>query len=326
MEYVNLGNTGLKVSRLCLGCMTFGTSKWREWVLEEDDARPIFKAALEAGINYFDTADQYSQGVSEEVTGRALRDMARRDEIVVSTKVYTPMGDMPTQRGLSRKHIMEAVDASLARLGLDYVDLYICHRWDETTPIEETLEALDDVVKAGKALYIGASNFAAWQMAKALFLAERDRLTRFVTIQNLYNLIDREEEREMIPLCLDQGVAVTPWSPLARGFLAGNRRRGGGGESARAQGDTKANEMYYGEVDFAIVEKVVEVAAARGIKPIQVALAWLLQKPGVTSPVVGVSKPGQLEDLAGTFGVELTAQEIAALEAPYRPKPFSGQD
>ncbi len=326
MEYVNLGNTGLKVSRLCLGCMTFGTSKWREWVLDEDDARPIFKAALEAGINYFDTADQYSQGVSEEVTGRALRDMARRDEIVVSTKVYTPMGDMPTQRGLSRKHIMEAVDASLARLGLDYVDLYICHRWDETTPIEETLEALDDVVKAGKALYIGASNFAAWQMAKALFLAERDRLTRFVTIQNLYNLIDREEEREMIPLCLDQGVAVTPWSPLARGFLAGNRRRGGGGESARAQSDTKANEMYYGEVDFAIVEKVVEVAAARGIKPIQVALAWLLQKPGVTSPVVGVSKPGQLEDLAGAFGVELTAQEIAALEAPYRPKPFSGQD
>ncbi len=326
MEYVNLGNTGLKVSRLCLGCMTFGTSKWRDWMLDEDDARPIFKAALEAGINYFDTADQYSQGVSEEVTGRALRDMARRDEIVVSTKVYTPMGDMPTQRGLSRKHVMEAVDASLARLGLDYVDLYICHRWDDTTPIEETLEALDDVVRAGKALYIGASNFAAWQLAKALFLADRNGLTRFVAIQNLYNLIDREEEREMIPLCLDQGVAVTPWSPLARGFLAGNRHRGGGGETARAEDDTKANELYYGEVDFAIVEKVVAVATARGVKPIQVALAWLLRKPGVTSPVVGVSKPGQLEDLVGTLGVELTDEEIAALEAPYRPRPASGRD
>ncbi|MCH7710035.1 MAG: aldo/keto reductase [Proteobacteria bacterium] len=226
MEYVNLGNTGLMVSRLCLGCMTLGTSEWRKWVLDERDARGVFKAALDAGINYFDTADQYSQGVSEEVTGRALRDMARRDEVVVSTKVATPMGEMPTQRGLSRKHIMEAIDASLTRLGLDYVDLYVCHTWDPTTPIEETLAALDDVVGAGKALYIGASNFTAWQLAKALFISDAQGYSRFITLQNIYNLIDREDEREMAPLCRDQGVAMTPWSPLARGFLAGRDQAG----------------------------------------------------------------------------------------------------
>ncbi len=320
MEYVNLGNSGLMVSRLCLGCMTLGTSAWRKWVLDERDSRGVFKSALDAGINYFDTADQYSQGVSEEVTGRALRDMARRDEVVVSTKVYTPMGEMATQRGLSRKHIMEAIDASLTRLGLDYVDLYVCHRWDPTTPIEETLAALDDVVGAGKALYIGASNFTAWQLAKALFISDGQGYSRFITLQNIYNLIDREDEREMAPLCLDQGVALTPWSPLARGFLAGNRKRGGGGATARAETDGKAEEMYFSDTDFAIADRAAAIAKARDVKPIQVALAWLLAKPGVTSPVVGVTKKEQLGELTGALEIELTDEEIAALEAPYLPK------
>lgn len=320
MEYVNLGNTGLMVSRLCLGCMTLGTSEWRKWVLDERDARGVFKAALDAGINYFDTADQYSQGVSEEVTGRALSDMAKRDEFIVSTKVNTAMGDMPTQRGLSRKHIMEAIDASLMRLGLDYVDLYVCHLWDPTTPIEETLEALNDVVGAGKALYIGASNFTAWQLAKALGISERQGYSRFITLQNIYNLIDREDEREMAPLCLDAGVAMTPWSPLARGFLAGNRKRGGGGATQRAEMDGKTQEMYFSEVDFTIADRAAAIAKARGVKPIQVALAWLLAKPGVTSPVVGVTKKEQLGELTGALDIALTAEEMAALEEPYLPK------
>ncbi|MCH7710039.1 MAG: aldo/keto reductase [Proteobacteria bacterium] len=320
MEYVNLGNTGLMVSRLCLGCMTLGTSEWRKWVLDERDARGVFKTALDAGINYFDTADQYSQGVSEEVTGRALRDMARRDEFVVSTKVNTPMGELPTQRGLSRKHIMEAIDASLMRLGLDYVDLYVCHRWDETTPIEETLAALDDVIGAGKALYIGASNFTAWQLAKALGISERQGYSRFITLQNIYNLIDREDEREMAPLCRDQGVAMTPWSPLARGFLAGNRKPGGGGATQRAEMDAKTQEMYFSDTDFAIADRAGAIAKARDVKPIQVALAWLLAKPGVTSPVVGVTKKEQLGELIGALDIELTAEEMAALEEPYLPK------
>ena len=320
MEYVNLGNSGLMVSRLCLGCMTLGTSAWRKWVLDERDARGVFKSALDAGINYFDTADQYSQGISEEVTGRALSDMARRDEIVVSTKVGTPMGEMATQRGLSRKHIMEAIDASLTRLGLDYVDLYVCHIWDPTTPIEETLAALDDVVGAGKALYIGASNFTAWQLAKALGISDAQGYSRFITVQNIYNLIDREDEREMAPLCRDQGVAMTPWSPLARGFLAGNRKRGGGGATARAETDGKAEEMYFSDTDFAIADRAAGIAKARKVKPIQVALAWLLAKPGVTSPVVGVTKKEQLGELAGALDIELTAEEMAALEEPYLPK------
>jgi aryl-alcohol dehydrogenase (NADP+) len=320
MEYVNLGNSGLMVSRLCLGCMTLGTSEWREWLLDEPDARGVFKSALDAGINYFDTADQYSQGVSEEVTGRALKDMARRDEVVVSTKVATPMGEKPTQRGLSRKHIMEGIDASLMRLGLDYVDLYVCHRWDETTPIEETLAALNDVVRAGKALYIGASNFTAWQLAKALFISDAKGYSRFITLQNIYNLIDREDEREMAPLCLDQGVAMTPWSPLARGFLAGNRERGGGGATARAEMDAKTEQMYFTDVDFAIADRAAAIAKARDVKPIQVALAWLLAKPGVTSPVVGVTKKEQLGELAGALDITLTDEEMAALEAPYLPK------
>jgi aryl-alcohol dehydrogenase (NADP+) len=289
-------------------------------VLDERDARGVFKSALDAGINYFDTADQYSQGVSEEVTGRALRDMARRDEVVVSTKVATPMGEMATQRGLSRKHIMEAIDASLTRLGLDYVDLYVCHIWDPTTPIEETLAALDDVVGAGKALYIGASNFTAWQLAKALGISDAQGYSRFITVQNIYNLIDREDEREMAPLCLDAGVAMTPWSPLARGFLAGNRKRGGGGATARAETDGKAEEMYFSDTDFAIADRAGAIAKTRDVKPIQVALAWLLAKPGVTSPVVGVTKKEQLGELAGALDIELTAEEMAALEAPYLPK------
>ncbi len=320
MEYANLGNSGLMVSRLCLGCMTLGASAWRKWVLDERDARGVFDAALEAGINYFDTADQYSQGVSEEVTGRALKDMARRDEFVVSTKVNTPMGEMATQRGLSRKHIMEAIDASLTRLGLDYVDLYVCHRWDGTTPIEETLAALDDVVGAGKALYIGASNFTAWQLAKALGISDGNGTSRFIALQNIYNLIDREDEREMAPLCLDQGVAMTPWSPLARGFLAGNREPGGGGATQRAEMDGKAEEMYFTDTDFAIADSAAAIAKARGVKPIQVALAWLLAKPGVTSPVVGVTKKEQIGELAGALDIELSAEEMAALEAPYLPK------
>jgi aryl-alcohol dehydrogenase (NADP+) len=323
MEYIKLGRTGLKVSRICLGMMSYGTSKWRDWVLDEDDSRPFVKRALELGINFFDTADVYSLGASEEVLGRALKDfVGRRDEIVVATKLYNPMGDKPNQRGLSRKHVMEAIDASLRRLGLDYVDLYQIHRWDDETPIEETMEALHDVVKAGKALYIGASSMFAWQFARALYVADLHGWTRFVSMQNHYNLVYREEEREMNPLCRAEGIGIIPWSPLARGLLTGSRTREGG-QTIRSKSDDFARELY-GPSDFTIVDRVVELAERRGVKPGQVALAWLLQQPGVTAPIVGATKMYQLEEAVAAVEVKLSAEECAYLEEPYQPHSIRG--
>jgi aryl-alcohol dehydrogenase-like predicted oxidoreductase len=324
MEYVNLGRSGLKVSRICLGTMTYGDPAWRDWVLPEAEARPFIQRALELGINFFDTANMYSQGVSEEILGRALRDLARREEVVVATKVYFPTGDGPNQRGLSRKHIMDAIDASLRRLGTDCVDLYQIHRWDNETPIEETLEALHDLVKAGKVRYLGASSMYAWQFARALYLAERHGWTRFVAMQNHYNLVYREEEREMLPLCRAEGVGVIPWSPLARGFLAGNRHRTGGGETTRARSDSFAHQMYYQETDFAVVERLVDLAQRRGVTPAQVALAWLLGQPGVTAPIIGASKMPHLEQAVAALEISLSPEERAYLEEPYQPHPVLG--
>ena len=325
MEYVNLGRSGLKVSRICLGMMTYGTPEWREWVLSEEESRPYVRRALELGINFFDTADMYSHGVSEEVTGRALRDFARREEVVVATKVYFPFSAGPNGGGLSRKHIMESIDGSLRRLGMDYVDLFQIHRYDSTVPIEETMEALHDVVKAGKALYIGASSMYAWQFAKAQHTAELHGWTRFVAMQNHLNLVYREEEREMLPLCLDQGVGVIPWSPLARGFLSGNRPRETRGETLRGRTDTYAHNMYYRDNDYAVVERLVEVAERyEGATPAQLALAWLLNKPGVTAPIIGASKMYQLEQAVGAVAIKLSAEDVAYLEEPYQPHPVLG--
>jgi aryl-alcohol dehydrogenase (NADP+) len=324
MDYVNLGKTGLKVSRLCLGCMTYGTSKWRDWVLNEDDARPFFKRALEAGINFFDTADVYSLGVSEEVTGRALKDFAKRDEVVIATKVYNAMGDQPNQRGLGRKHIMHGIDDSLRRLQTDYVDLYQIHRWDDETPIEETLEALHDVVKAGKARYIGASSMYAWQFAQALYTSDLHGWTRFVSMQNHYNLVYREEDREMNPLCIDQGIGIIPWSPMARGFLAGNRTREKSGETTRSKSDAFAHNMYYEGNDFDTLDAVIGLANERGVRPAQIALAWMLHKPGITSPIIGASKMPHLEEAVAALDIRLSAEEMARLEAPYQPHPVLG--
>ncbi|MCI0714481.1 MAG: aldo/keto reductase [Chloroflexi bacterium] len=319
MQYTNTGNTGLKVSRICLGCMTYGSPTERAWMLEEDASRPFIQRALEAGINFFDTADMYSAGLSEEILGRALRDFAARDEVVIATKVFFPMGDKPNQQGLSRKHIMAAVDASLRRLQTDYVDLYQIHRWDEDTPIEETLEALHDVVKAGKALYIGASSMAAWQFAKALYLADQHGWTRFVSMQNHYNLVYREEEREMIPLCVAEGIGVIPWSPLARGFLAGNRTRERGGETTRSTTDPFAHRLYYSDTDFAIVDRVITVAKQRGVSPAQIALAWMLHKPYVTSPIIGASKMQHLNEAIAALDIQLSSEEMDYLETCYQP-------
>ena len=319
MDYVNLGRSGLKVSRLCLGMMTYGTPQWRSWVLDEAASRPFIQRALEHGINFFDTADAYSNGVSEEVTGRALRDFARRDEVVIATKVFFPTGAKPNQGGLSRKHIFHAIDASLRRLGTDYVDLYQIHRWDPDTPIEETLAALHDVVKAGKARYLGASSMAAWQFTRALYLADRHGWTRFVSMQNHYNLIYREEEREMLPLGRAEGVGVIPWSPLARGFLAGNRTADRGGETERSRTDAFAHQMYYQPGDFEVAGRCVEVAQRRGVTSAQVALAWLLAQPGVTAPILGASKPYQLEEALGALELRLTDEERRLLEEPYVP-------
>ena len=324
MDYVNLGRSGLKVSRICLGMMTYGTPEWREWVLDEAASRPFIKRALELGINFFDTADMYSLGVSEEVTGRALRDLARREEVVVATKVFFPIGRGPNGGGLSRKHIMEAIDNSLRRLGMDYVDLYQIHRWDNSVPVEETMEALHDVVKAGKALYIGASSMYAWQFAKAQYTADLHGWTRFVSMQNHLNLVYREEEREMLPLCLDQGVGVIPWSPLARGFLAGNRSREAAAPTKRAETDQYARDLYYQPADFDVVDRVKEVAAERGVAPAQIALAWLLNKPGITAPIIGASKMSHLEDAVAAAEIALTPDEMRRLEEPYRPHPVLG--
>jgi len=324
MHFTTLGRSGLKVSRLCLGCMTYGTPDWRSWVLDEESSRPFIRRALEAGINFFDTADMYSLGASEEVVGRALRDFARRDDVVLATKVFHPMGSGPNDRGLSRKHIMHAIDASLRRLGTDYVDLYQIHRFDAQTPVEETMEALHDVVKSGKALYIGASSMYAWQFAKMLRAAERDGRTRFVSMQNHYNLIYREEEREMIPLCLDEGIGIIPWSPLARGFLAGNRTPEKSGETERSKTDDYAHSMYYEQADFDVVDRVVALATRRGVKPAQIALAWILHRPGVTAPIIGASKPYQLDDALAALDIALDPGEMKQLEEPYRPHAILG--
>jgi 1-deoxyxylulose-5-phosphate synthase len=324
MDYVRLGNTGLHVSRICLGMMTYGDPNWREWILSEDEGRPFVQRAVEHGINFFDTADMYSLGVSEQVTGKLLREFAPRDEIVVATKVYFPLNDKPNSGGLSRKHIIDAIDRSLTNLGMDHVDLYQIHRWDYTTPIEETMEALYDVVKAGKARYIGASSMWAWQFAKAQHTADLNGWTRFVSMQNHYNLIYREEEREMNPLCADMGVGLIPWSPLARGILAGNRTRDDVRNTKRAQTDTVADALYTRDADFDVVDRVKEVAADIGYKPAQVALAWLFHKPIVTAPIVGASKMYQLDEAVAALDIELTDEIIARLEEPYRPQSVSG--
>ncbi|HUX11950.1 MAG TPA: aldo/keto reductase [Spirochaetia bacterium] len=326
MEYVRLGETGMKVSRICLGTMTYGTSKWRDWVLSERDSLPFFRKAIEAGINFFDTADMYSIGASEEVTGKALRKFSTRDQVVIASKVYHPVGDGPNDRGLSRKHIMDSIDASLRRLGTDYLDLYQIHRWDSDTPIEETLEALGDIVRAGKARYIGASSMYAWQFAKALFIADALGVPRFVSMQNHYNLVYREEEREMIPLCADQGIAIIPWSPLARGFLAGNRTPEKSGETKRSISDKFAHSLYYRPDDFAVLERVRETAARFSKTPAQIALAWMLHKLDVTAPIVGASKMAHLEQAIEALDIVLTAEDVAYLEAPYVPHTILGHE
>jgi 1-deoxyxylulose-5-phosphate synthase len=324
MDYARLGTTGLKVSRICLGMMSYGDTAWRPWVLGEDAAEPIVRRAVEAGVTFFDTADVYSRGVSEEITGRLLaKFLPDRDSYVLATKVNGRMGDDPNNAGLSRKHILAGIDASLRRLGTDHVDLYQIHRFDPDTPVEETMEALHDVVRAGKARYIGASSMYAWQFASMQHAAERRGWTRFVAMQNHYNLVYREEEREMIPFCRATGVGVIPWSPLARGLLAGNRTRGGERHTTRAANDPFADEMYSDD-DFAVVDAVVAVAGERGLPPAQVALGWLLSRPGVTAPIVGATKLQHLEDALAAADVTLTEDEVARLEAPYRPHPVLG--
>lgn len=323
MEYVRLGTTGMKVSRICLGTMTYGDPDWREWTLGYEESKPFFKRAIELGINFFDTADMYSLGVSEEVTGKALAEYAQRDQVIVASKVYNPMGDGPNDRGLSRKHIMDAIDASLRRLGTDYIDLYQIHRWDYETPIEETLEALNDVVRSGKVRYIGASSMFAWQFMKALATSDANGWARFVSMQNHYNLAYREEEREMIPLCLDQGVGVIPWSPLARGFLTGKRSREKT-ETVRTKSDTFAHRLYYRDEDYAVVDELVAVAEAHGRPPAQIALAWMLHKPGIAAPIIGASKMQHLDDAVAATEIELSAGEIERLERPYVPHGILG--
>ena len=324
MEYVNLGQTGLKVSRLCLGMMSFGTPAWRPWVLDEESSRPIIRAAVDHGINFFDTADMYSNGVSEEVLGRAMRDFARRDEIVVATKVFYPLGTHPNAGGLSRKHILHAIDDSLRRLGMEYVDLYQIHRHDPVTPIEETLEALHDVVRAGKARYIGASSMYAWQFARLLYTQRSRGWTQFVSMQNHYNLIYREEEREMIPFCRAEGVGLIPWSPLARGFLAGNRRRGSRDATLREQHDQYGHGLYYSDADYEVADRVSSVAERMKVLPIQVALAWILHQPGVTAPIISVTRREQLDQLVAAIAVNLSDDDVNEVQSAYQPHPVLG--
>ena len=326
MEYVNLGLTGLRVSRLCLGMMSFGASPAREWALAEDDAEPIVRRAIEGGITFFDTADVYSGGESEVVTGRILSRLLDREEYVVATKVHGQTMPGENGRGLGRKHVLASIDASLSRLGLDYVDLYQIHRWDPSTPIEETMEALHDVVRAGKARFIGSSSMYAWQFAKAQAAAERHGWTRFVSMQNHYNLLYREEEREMIPQCQDMGVAVLPWSPLARGILAGNRTAAGERRTVRARNDPFADSLYVPELDFSVVDRAVEIAERRSVPTAQLALAWLLHKPAVTAPIVGATRLEHLDDALAAEALPLSEDEIAALEASYVPHPISGHE
>lgn len=325
MQYVKLGKTGMKVSRLCLGMMSYGSRKWREWILEEDEALPFVRRALEAGINFFDTADVYSVGESERILGSLLRRLnVRREDVVIATKVFNPMGEGPNERGNSRKHILDSIDASLRRLQMDHVDLYQIHRWDYETPIEETLEALNDVVRAGKARYIGASSMFAWQLMKALSVSDARGYARFVSMQGHYNLAYREEEREMIPLCLDQGLGLIPWSPMARGFFAGDRKRTGGGETLRAKHDSFADSLYFRASDFDVLERVQEVAKARGVSGSQVALAWMLNKPHITSPIIGATKMAHLDQAIAALEIKLDEAEVKRLEEPYQPHPVLG--
>ncbi len=327
MEYVNLGTSGLKVSRICLGCMTYGVKSWREWVLEEEESRPFIRRALEFGINFFDTADVYSLGRSEEILGKAIRDFGPgRPKVVIATKVFNAMEEDPNQRGLSRKHILHSIDNSLRRLKTDYVDLYQIHRFDPFTPIEETLDALNDVVRSGKALYIGASSMFAWQFARMLSAADRRGFHRFVTMQNHYNLLYREEEREMIPLCREEGIGILPWSPLARGLLARPPPVGGYGDTTRARTDEYAHKMYYRRSDHAVVQGVSEIAGKRGASMAQVALAWLLHQPGVTAPIVGASRMEHLVDAVKALEVKLSKEDKEALAAPYEPHPVLGHE
>ncbi len=324
MEYVNLGNTGMRVSRICMGMMSFGNGSDREWALDEDAAEPIVRAAVEGGVTFFDTADTYSAGASEVATGRLVGKMLTRDEAVIATKVFMPMTPGENGGGLSRKHILSAIDASLARLGMDYVDLYQIHRWDSRTPIEETMSALHDVVRAGKARYIGASSMFSWQFAKAQHVAERNGWTRFVSMQPHYNLLYREEEREMIPLCLDQGIGVIPWSPLARGVLTGNRTRDGERRTTRSGTDPFTDYLYSQPSDFDVVDRVAKLAAERAVPPAQVALAWLLHRPGVTAPIVGSTKPAHLTDALAAETLALSEEEMKSLEELYVPHPVLG--
>jgi 1-deoxyxylulose-5-phosphate synthase len=325
MQYINLGKSGLKVSRICLGCMSYGdpSDQNRTWVLRDEESRPFFKQALDAGVNFFDTANVYSVGVSEEITGRALKDLAKRDEIVLATKVHGQMRGDPNGKGLSRKAILTEIDHSLKRLQTDYVDLYQIHRWDYEVPIEETLEALNDVVRAGKARYIGASSMWAWQFMQALAIQKANGWARFVSMQDHYNLLYREEEREMLPLCRNQGVGVIPWSPLARGRLA----RGADGDATKRSESDRFGRLLYKrteEADRAIIDSVGAIAAKRGIARAQVALAWMLSKPGVTAPIVGATKPEHLRDAVAAVDVSLSSDEISALEEAYVPHPVAG--
>ncbi|MCI0609572.1 MAG: aldo/keto reductase [Anaerolineae bacterium] len=325
MQYTNLGKTGMKVSRLCLGMMSYGSKKWREWILEEEESKPFIKRAFDAGINFFDTADVYSLGESERVTGNILKGLGvRRENIVVATKVNGQMSDDINDKGLSRKHIMVSIDKSLQRLQMDYVDLYQIHRWDYETPIEETMEALNDVVRAGKARYIGASSMFAWQFAKSLHVCEAHGWTKFISMQNHYNLVYREEEREMIPLCQDQGIGLLPWSPMARGFFAGDRKRDGGGKTSRANSDPFAKGLYFRDEDFTVADCAAEVAKERGVTASQIALAWVLNKPYVHSPIIGATKMDHLDQAIAALEIKLSDDEVKKLEEPYKPHPVLG--
>lgn len=323
MDYTNLGKTGLKVSRICLGMMSYGSPQWRDWVLDEAASRPFVRRALELGINFFDTADMYSLGASEEITGKLLKEFARRDEVVIATKVFNPMSDKPNRGGLSRKHIFDSVADSLKRLQTDYIDLYQIHRFDYQTPIEETLEALHDLIKAGYVRYIGASSMFAYQFAKALYKAEQHGWTRFVSMQNHYNLLYREEEREMMKLCHEEGIGVIPWSPLARGYLT--RRPQENTTTTRGQSDTIAQQLYKAS-DEGIINRVVDTAEKLGVKPARVALAWMLSKPYITAPIIGATKMYQLEDAESSLEVKLSEEDIKFLEEPYQPRPISGHN
>jgi len=325
MDFLPLGNSGLKVSRLCLGCMSYGSSQARPWILDEEAALPFYRQAIDAGINFFDTADLYSQGKSEEVTGRALKKLGvRREQVVIATKLFYPTGTSPNELGTSKKHIRHAIDASLRRLGVDHVDLYQIHRYDRSTPMEETLAGLTDVIRHGKVLYIGASSMYAWEFAKFLSVARANGFARFVSMQNHYNLVYREEEREMIPFCQEENIGVIPWSPLARGFLAGNRPRAEEGETTRGKTDASARRLYYQESDYRVLDRITDLAKKSGISNAQIALAWMLHKPAITSPIIGATKPHHLEEAVKALDVHLSDDEIKYLEEPYQPHAVLG--